>query len=230
VRVRFGEFVLDSDARQFLRPSTRDARSGQADEVHLSPKAFDLLCILVARRPNVVSKGDLFAQIWPDTFVVDANLNVLVGELRKATGDEARAPRFIKTAHGVGYSFCGNAGDVDASPTQQGSADVRCWLSWKQHTYPLAVGENIIGRDPRCDIWLDHDGVSRRHARIQIETPSTPAMLADLESTNGTFLGRRRVLSPTPLADKDVITLGEVSLQFREWSEAAPRTRRIRPR
>ena len=95
MKVRFAEFLLDSEARQL--------RQGR-DEIHLSPKAFDLLSTLVARRPNVVSKADLFGQIWPDTFVVEANLNVLIGEIRKALGDEARSPRFIKTAHGIGYS------------------------------------------------------------------------------------------------------------------------------
>jgi len=219
VRVQFGDFVLDSETRQLVR---------SGEDVHLSPKAFDLLRILVAKRPNVVSKGELFAQIWPDTFVVDANLNVLVGEIRKATGDDARAPRVIKTAHGVGYSFCGDATDLEASVGPR-SGDMRCWLSWKQHTYPLAVGDNIIGRDPRCDVWLDHDGISRRHARIRIAT-SEPAVLADLESTNGTFVGRQRIVTPTTLADRDVIKLGDVSVQFREWSEEAPRTRRIRSR
>jgi len=221
VRVRFDEFLLDSAARQF-----RSAKG----EIHLSPKAFDLLCTLLTRRPNVVAKADLFAQIWPDTFVVEANLNVLVGEIRKAIGDDPRSPRFIKTAHGVGYSFCGSASDVDASVSAAPAGNVRWWLSLNQQTFPLSIGDNVIGRDPRCDVWLDHDGVSRRHARIRIENASGPAMLADLDSTNGTFIGPRQVATPTPLADRDVIKLGEVSLQFREWSESAQRTKRIRPR
>ena len=221
MKVRFGEFVLDSEARGLVRSGA---------DIHLSPKAFDLLRTLLAHRPNVVSKADLFAQIWPETFVVEANLNVLVGEIRKAIGDDPRSPRFIKTAHGVGYSFCGSASDVDASVSAAPAGDVRWWLSWNQHTFPLSVGDNIIGRDPRCDVWLDHDGVSRRHARIRIEKASGPAVLADLDSTNGTFIGRQQIATPTPLADRDVIKLGEVSLQFREWSEAAQRTKRIRPR
>ena len=221
MKVRFDEFVFDSEARQFR---------AERGEIHLSPKAFDLLRTLLERRPNVVSKADLFSHIWPDTFVVDANLNVLVGEIRKAIGDDPRSPRFIKTAHGVGYSFCGSASDVDAAVSAAPASDVRWWLSWNQHTFPLAVGDNIIGRDPRCDVWLDHDGVSRRHARIRIENASGPAVLADLDSTNGTFIGRQQIAMPTPLADRDVIKLGEVSLQFREWSETVQRTKRIRPR
>jgi pSer/pThr/pTyr-binding forkhead associated (FHA) protein len=55
-------------------------------------------------------------------------------------------------------------------------------------------------------------------------------MVEDLQSTNGTFVGRERVLAPRPLADKDVIKLGTVTVQFREWSETTQSTRRIRPR
>jgi pSer/pThr/pTyr-binding forkhead associated (FHA) protein len=55
-------------------------------------------------------------------------------------------------------------------------------------------------------------------------------MLADLDSTNGTFIGRQQINAPTPLSDRDVIKLGEVTVQFREWSETAQRTKRIKPR
>src|SRR5262245_30742694 len=107
--------MLDSEMRQLSASET---------EVHLSPKAFDLLCTLVTSRPNVVSKGQLFSQIWPNTFVVDANLNVLVGEIRRAIGDDARTPTFVKTVHGIGYAFCGTATDLEAS-TSPPRGDVR---------------------------------------------------------------------------------------------------------
>jgi pSer/pThr/pTyr-binding forkhead associated (FHA) protein len=53
-------------------------------------------------------------------------------------------------------------------------------------------------------------------------------MLIDLESTNGTFLGGTRVETATPLTDGDVIKVGSVTLKFREWTDNASRTRRIR--
>ena len=53
MRTRFMQFVVDSETRQLLADGT---------EVHLSPKAFDLLCILLARRPNVVGKEQLLAR------------------------------------------------------------------------------------------------------------------------------------------------------------------------
>src|SRR5215218_5636984 len=179
VKVRFGEFTIDSEARQLRR--------GGAD-VHLSPKAFDLLVLLVQHRPNVLGKKELHTSIWRDTYVGDANLNVLIGEIRKAIDDDARQPRFIRTVHGVGYAFSGEAAD-DTQPRADTRA-VLCWLTWKGTTFPLAEGDNVIGCDPRSQVWLDVPGVSRRHARIHIDHASRQVTLEDLDSTNGTFVRR----------------------------------------
>jgi DNA-binding winged helix-turn-helix (wHTH) protein len=218
MRTSFGPFVLDSAARQL----TREDR-----EVHLSPKAFAVLTVLLAKRPDVVPKADLFRQIWPDVFVVDANLNVLVGEIRRAIDDDAQSPRFIRTVHGVGYAFCGDAAETGRPVLTEGGGK-RFWLAWKNQTFALSEGDNIIGRDPGCQVWVDHSGVSRRHARIRIATGVEPPVLTDLESTNGTFVSGQRIVAPTKLSDGEVIKVGSVSLKFREWTAAAPRTRRIR--
>ena len=73
------------------------------------------------------------------------------------------------------------------------------WLVSEQRTYALSSGENIVGRDPHCEVWLDDDSVSRRHASVRISAGDGVAMLADLQSTNGTFVGRRRVTTENPL-------------------------------
>jgi DNA-binding winged helix-turn-helix (wHTH) protein len=218
VRARFGDFLLDSETRQLTRGGT---------DVHLSPKAFAVLCALLEKRPNVVPKADLFGQIWPDVFVVEGNLNVLVGEIRRALGDDPQEPRFIRTVHGMGYAFCGRASDAEQAP-QAGNGRERFWLTWKSQTFALADGETIIGRDPRCQVWLDHSGVSRRHAQIRIGTGLDRPMLIDLGSTNGTFVRGERVEEPTPLADGDVIRVGSISVKFREWTDGSSRTKRIR--
>lgn len=218
MRVSFDEFVLDADARQLTR---------KGKEIHLSPKAFAVLCALLEKRPKVVPKDDLFGQIWPDVFVVEGNLNVLIGELRRALGDDRQEPRFIRTVHGVGYAFCGRAADVDR-PAGADTPPERFWLTWKSQTFALAEGDTIIGRDPRCQVWLDHAGVSRRHAQIRIGPGSDRPLLTDLGSTNGTFVRGERVEEPTSLADGDVIKVGSVSVKFREWTDGTVRTRRIR--
>jgi DNA-binding winged helix-turn-helix (wHTH) protein len=220
--LRFGEFVLDSSARRLSRSGT---------DVRLSPKAFDLLCALVARRPDVLAKGDLLAAIWPDTYVIEANLNVVIAEIRRALGDDRHAPRFIRTVHAVGYAFCGQALDVDDAAARPGSRPstalgARCWLSWKDRSFALADGDNVIGRDPRSQIWLDDESVSRRHALISVN--GDVACVEDLESTNGTLLNRAPVDSPTVLRDNDVVQIGSLRLTFRTLSDTAARTKRLR--
>ncbi len=214
MRTRFGPFTLDPETRQLIR--------GDAD-VHLSPKAFDLLCTLVDSRPRVVEKADLHARIWPDTHVVDANLNILIGEIRRALGDSVQRPEFIRTVHGVGYAFCGTAAEVSAPRDA-----MFCWLAWQNRTFPLADGDNVVGRDPRCVVWLDADGVSRRHANIHIDAARRRVTLEDLGSTNGTFVRHTPVTGECQLADGDPIEIGSVALTIHLWaSETAPETRRI---
>lgn len=220
MRARFGPFTIDSETRQLLRAGT---------EVHLSPKAFDLLCTLIESRPKVVEKETLHARIWPDTYVVDANLNVLVSEIRRAIGDKSQQPEFVRTVHGIGYAFCGTAVQVEAAAAAPGA--LFCWVAWGSRTSSLSEGENVIGRDPRCSVWLDAPGVSRRHAAIRVDSATRRVTLEDLGSTNGTFLRRSRVRTEVALEDGDEIKVGTVVLTIRLWaSDKAPHTKRIRRR
>jgi DNA-binding winged helix-turn-helix (wHTH) protein len=220
VRTRFAEFTVDSDTRQL--------QSGGRD-IHLSPKAFDLLCLLIEAAPKVVEKADLHARIWPNTHVVDANLNILIGEIRRAVGDSAQDPKFIRTVHGVGYAFCATAVDL---PAARAAVQVPfCWVVWEGRTWELSEGDNVIGRDPRSDIWLDAPGVSRRHAIIRVDSRNRRVMLEDLGSTNGTFIRRASVDAEAGLTDGDLVQVGTVDLTVRLWAaDNVPRTKRIRRR
>ena len=100
MRITFGEFTLDTESREFFR-------SGAA--VHISPKAFLLLEVLLERRPAAVPKTMLKDRLWPSSHVSEASLASLVAELRSALDDDAREPRFIRTVHTYGYAFCGIA-------------------------------------------------------------------------------------------------------------------------
>jgi DNA-binding winged helix-turn-helix (wHTH) protein len=214
VRLRFEDFTFDAGAMTL-------EQGGR--ETHLSRKAFDLLRVLLLNRHRVVTKAELHAALWPDTYVVDTNLNVLVAEVRKALGDNARAARLLKTVHGVGYRFCGTVVDAPgASPARP-----RGWLVAGERTFALQVGETFVGRDPSSDIWLDVAGVSRRHARI-VTSPAGAITLEDTRSTNGTYVGRRRISGPVPLEDGDEIHFGSVELTFRAASRSKE-TERVRP-
>ncbi len=217
MRVAFGRFTFDSDTRELL---DADAR------VHLSPKAFDLLALLLERRPAVVSKRDIHDRVWRDTFVSEASLSVVIAEIRQVLGDDSRQSAFVRTVHRVGYAFSGPAQTLAAPRADQGPATPLCWLVYHDRAIPLAPGEHVIGRDPRCAVWVDASGVSRRHARVDVGADA--ALVSDLDSSNGTFVAGQRVTTPRPLADGDVLELGSATLTYRAWSDGTgARTERV---
>ena len=197
----FGEYRLDLGSRQLFR--------GQA-EVHVSPKAFDLLKLLVEKRPQALSKTELYEHVWPGTFVTDSNLASLIAELRRVLDDRSRPSRFLRTVHGFGYSFCGQIdGESAAIPPDPG----HCWIVWRGQEIPMKEGENIIGREPTAAVCADLPSVSRRHARIVVS--SEGATLEDLGSKNGTRLRNVLITGIVDLADLDEIQIGSVRMTLR---------------
>src|SRR5262245_2724756 len=94
--MRFGDCRLDVDARKLVRG---------VREVHLTPKAFDLLKVLVEGRPRAISKADLLERVWPGVFVSDVSLARAVNQVRKSVGDTSRPARIVRTVHKFGYAF-----------------------------------------------------------------------------------------------------------------------------
>jgi DNA-binding winged helix-turn-helix (wHTH) protein len=203
-QIRFGECRLNVSTRQVFRSGV---------EVHLSPKAFELLKLLVERRPRAISKAEAHAAIWPDTFVSDASLARLVTDIRSAIGDDAREPRFVRTVHGFGYAFAGVATGAPAGAPPLRGSGVTCWLLLGSRDIQLAEGENLIGRDPASTVWLDSPRVSRHHSRIVLT--GGDAILEDLDSKNGTYLRGARLVEPARLQHGDVIQVGLFPLTFR---------------
>jgi len=201
MRARFGEFELDGEARRLLR-------SGR--ECHLEPKAFDLLELLVARRPTALSKQEIHEHLWPGTFVTDASLSAAVSRLRHALGEEGRNG-LIRTVHGFGYAFTGTA--VEDGSVGPPAAGAGARVLWQGTAFALHGGENILGRDPNGAVFVDDASVSRRHARITVSGDG--ARLEDLGSRNGTFLGERRLGAPASLEDGDAFRLGWAQLVYR---------------
>ena len=200
---RFGPFVLDSRTRQLLR---------ERHEVSLSPKAFQLLLLLVENRSRAMSRSELQQQLWPSTFVLETNLAGLIAEIRRALRDTADSPSFVRTMHRFGYRFIGDVNEADA-PLPSGEAAVKYWLVWETRQVPLTEGDNIVGRGADASVWIDAPGVSRHHARIVVQRGE--ATLEDLGSKNGTYVGRDRVTTPRRLADGDQVRLGSVVITFR---------------
>jgi len=112
--VWFGDFAFDQERRQLLR---------SGEPVPLETKAYELLGLLLSRRPNALSKTQIRAVLWPGTFVSESALARLVTQLRAACGDDAQNPQFIRTVHGFGYAFCGDAREAGAEAPVVGGAD-----------------------------------------------------------------------------------------------------------
>jgi len=92
----FDEFALDVGERRLLRGT---------ETVRLSPKAYDVLAVLVRQSGRLVTKDELLAHVWPESFVEEGILNVHVAALRKALGDDTRPPAYIETVVRSGYRF-----------------------------------------------------------------------------------------------------------------------------
>ena len=222
MRVGFGSFVLDSGSRELLKASDLAPRTPHPAPrpIHLSPKAFDILEILVARRPNVVSKDVLLREIWGAKVVEEANLAIAVGEIRKALGDDPKSPALILTVSRRGYRFAAEAQDLEVrAPSSAGESFGRCWLTWKDTTLPLRDGENLVGRHPASAVWINGASVSRAHARIF--AASSGMMVEDRGSRNGTFVDGKRIERPHLLVDGNTVTFGSEETVFRQWSDSA---------
>ncbi|HEY5610557.1 MAG TPA: winged helix-turn-helix domain-containing protein, partial [Thermoanaerobaculia bacterium] len=164
MRIYFGGYTLDADRHEL--------RKGE-EIVHLSPKGLRLLQLLATRYPNAVSKGEIFETVWPDTFVTEANLPIVVKEIRSALGDDARNPRLVRTVFGFGYALDGEVRvEQDASRAVYNSIAV----------LPL---QNLAGGD-----WADvSEGLTEhlinalaRSRRFKVVPRSTVFRYAEVDS------------------------------------------------
>jgi len=93
---RFAEFELE--------PRERRLR-GSGQPLALTPKAFDMLVLLVRHAGHIQSKDELMSALWPRGFVDEATLTNHVWQIRRALGDTAKTPRFVETVPKRGYRF-----------------------------------------------------------------------------------------------------------------------------
>jgi DNA-binding winged helix-turn-helix (wHTH) protein len=211
VTVGFADCILDLDARRLVRGGR---------EVPLSPKAFEILKLLVESRPRALSKAELLERVWPGVFVAEASLAKAISGIRMAVGHRADAP-IVRTVHRYGYAF---APPVDDHPAPDEAVQLRgraaiCWLFCGSREFPLHDGEHIVGREPDAGICLDSPKVSRRHAKLVIE--GSCATLEDLGSKNGSFVRGVRISGPTALASGDDARIGPFTLIFRVGGDSA---------
>jgi len=116
----FGPYQFDLSKRAV-------ERSGET--ISLTRKAIDILVVLVANAGQLVEKDELLREVWPDTFVEEANLAQHISALRKALGDERGVPRYIETVTRRGYRFIGTVRVIDTNGNQFSNAQASVHLS-----------------------------------------------------------------------------------------------------
>jgi Tol biopolymer transport system component/DNA-binding winged helix-turn-helix (wHTH) protein len=127
----FGPFVLDAATRTLLRDGIPQS---------LTPKAFDLLVLLVERRAHVLSKDELLKALWPDTFVDEANLSQQIFILRRTLALDSNGREYIATIPRRGYRFVAEASERPSEATPSHNASVRFWNRPRMVTALVAAG------------------------------------------------------------------------------------------
>jgi DNA-binding winged helix-turn-helix (wHTH) protein len=212
MRLRFADCVLDPEARA-LRRGGRD--------VPLSPRGFQLLTLLLGRRPRPVSQQELRDALWPDTSVGYTSLAQVVAEVRRAIGERGGGERGIRTLPRFGYAFVLPV--VEERPRRPGALGV---LVTDESEYLVPEGETLVGRGTECGIRLPSTRVSRVHARLRTE--GERVLLEDAGSKNGTWVNRERREGAAPLEDGDEVLFGTFRAVFRQ-GVASGSTRTGRP-
>jgi len=205
-RLKFGDCVLDLNARRLERGNQL---------VPLEPKMYELLEVLIKRRPAVVTNNELDELLWPKVYVARTSLTRLVSELRAVLGDTPGDSRIIRTVYKVGYAFCAEVACLPSAGYSPASIEVL----WRKEAFPLTDGEHIAGRDAECSLIIDGTTVSRRHARVTVSHGA--ARIEDLDSTNGTHVNGTRISAPTRLSPGDEFALGSEVLRLRLRSSSA---------
>lgn len=198
--------MLDGDARIVTRGSI---------PVHLSPKALDVLLLLVSERPRAVPKAEMLDRVWPGTFVTDASLARTIHEIRDALGD-ADGTTMIRTVHGHGYAFAAEAVEFPGRAVAAGGhvgARSTGWLLTGGRAIPLTDGEVRIGRDPAADVPLESALASWHHARLVVDAGTVT--LEDLGSKNGTSVRGQPLAGHAVLEDGDDIVIAGTRIVFR---------------
>jgi DNA-binding winged helix-turn-helix (wHTH) protein/TolB-like protein len=127
----FGDFVLVPKERLLLRGG---------EPIALTAKAFDLLVVLVRRAGELVTKDELFEEVWPGTFVQETSLTVNISAVRKALEDVRDGNRMIQTVSGRGYRF--------VAPVVAGDANESALL--RTEVSPVAVTTSDLQPGPRA--------------------------------------------------------------------------------
>ena len=106
---RLGTLEVDPD--NFLLTENGEA-------ISVEPLVFDLIVYLIRNRDRLITRQELFDEIWPGRVVSDTSLSNHIKSARKALRDDGQAQKFIKTVHGRGYRFVGDIQTTEPQPVR----------------------------------------------------------------------------------------------------------------
>jgi len=129
--VLFGPFSFDTSACRLSRDGV---------EIHLTPKAAAVLCYMLQRSGELISKDEFLETVWPDVHVREESLTQAISVIRQMLGDSAQSPRYIQTVSGEGYRFIGELTEGAAS-SRQHHAD-------RQESAGLQAGPSPLATSP----------------------------------------------------------------------------------
>lgn len=161
----FGSFRLDVAERQLLNDGA---------SVPLTPKAFEVLTVLVERAGHLVEKEELLDRVWADSFVEEINVARIVHTLRKALGEDDNGKKFIETVAKKGYRFVAEVTRDDPDEHTNGQASLN-----EVADIPAALPKHKLTRSGAHAIvdlaeWREVEARSERQSKILTLVPNEP--------------------------------------------------------
>jgi TolB-like protein/DNA-binding winged helix-turn-helix (wHTH) protein len=169
-RLVFDDLAIDFAGRRLTR-------GGQ--DVPLEPKAFDVLALLAGAPGTAFTRDQILDAVWGHRHVTPGVLNRVMTLLRHALGEEANAPRYLHTLHGVGYRFDLPGAVAAPSPAPESPASPvapRRWhehVSWRQWAMLIATVSLLAWA---AAWWAGHDAISRFASPVAT-TPTAPTLI-----------------------------------------------------
>ncbi len=142
----FGDIEVDTDSVE-VRTS--------GERVHVEPQVFDVLCYLIEHRERLVTKIELFDQIWGGAFVGEAALTSRIKTVRQAVGDSGRAQRVIRTVHGKGYQFVAEVTEHSRGARRTDGGSLEDAASQPSTTLPTGIVTFLFTDIERSSLWWE---------------------------------------------------------------------------
>ena len=165
----FGNFRLVTAERRLLAAGR---------PIELTPKAYDLLQLLVESPGHLLGRQELINALWPHAIVEEHNLTWNLSAVRRALGDDGEAPRYIETVRGHGYRFIApvlREGDAQNTPKPA--------PAWYHKRWGVRAAIPIVALS--CLSLAAYIGVTDRKSQAAHSYRPTVAVLGFRDLSNG---------------------------------------------